>query len=204
MVCITQQWLTHWGHFTDVIFKSIFLNENVWILLKISLRFVPKVPVNNIPSLVQIMAWRRPGDKPLSEPMMVSLLMHICVTRPQRVNARSAAATLIARSMGPTWGPSGADRTQVGPMLAPWILLSGNSQDIGHFELRHQVKKGEIIYIYIFQYMLLAGKNTSFNFNLSDENTMMSEETKFLPDKMSLYFTKQNVQSVIILIYCLC
>ena len=27
--------------------------------------------------------------------------------------------------MGPTWGPSGADRTQVGPMLAPWILLSG-------------------------------------------------------------------------------
>ena len=31
----------------------------------------------------------------------------------------------IARFMGPTWGPSGADRTQVGPMLAPWILLSG-------------------------------------------------------------------------------
>ena len=29
------------------------------------------------------------------------------------------------RVMGPTWGPSGADRTQVGPMLAPWILLSG-------------------------------------------------------------------------------
>ena len=33
--------------------------------------------------------------------------------------------SLIARSMGPTWGPSGADRTQVGPMLAPWTLLSG-------------------------------------------------------------------------------
>ena len=31
----------------------------------------------------------------------------------------------IARFMGPTWGPSGADRTQVGPMLAPWTLLSG-------------------------------------------------------------------------------
>ena len=30
-----------------------------------------------------IMAWRRPRDKPLSEPMMVYLLMHICVTRPQ-------------------------------------------------------------------------------------------------------------------------
>ena len=33
--------------------------------------------------------------------------------------------SLIARSMGPTWSPSGADRTQVGPMLAPWTLLSG-------------------------------------------------------------------------------
>ena len=31
----------------------------------------------------------------------------------------------IARLMGPTWGPSGGDRTQVGPMLAPWTLLSG-------------------------------------------------------------------------------
>ena len=35
--------------------------------------------------------------------------------------------SLIARFMGLTWGPSGADRTQVGPMLAPWTLLSGVS-----------------------------------------------------------------------------
>ena len=48
---------------------------------------VLKGPVNSIPTLVQIMAWRRPGDKPLSEPMMVSLLMHICGTRPQWVNS---------------------------------------------------------------------------------------------------------------------
>ena len=33
---------------------------------------------------------------------------------------------LIARFMEPSWGPSGACRTQVGPMLAPWRLLSGN------------------------------------------------------------------------------
>ena len=32
--------------------------------------------------------------------------------------------TLIARFMGPTWGSSGADGTQVGPLLAPWTLLS--------------------------------------------------------------------------------
>ena len=35
--------------------------------------------------------------------------------------------SLIARVMGPTWGPSGADRTQMGPMLAPWTLLFGMS-----------------------------------------------------------------------------
>ena len=74
-------------HFADDIFRCIFLNENVWIPIKISLKFVPKGRINNIPSLVQIMAWRRPGDKPLSEPMMVSSLTHICVTRPQWVKA---------------------------------------------------------------------------------------------------------------------
>ena len=72
-------------HFPDNILKCIFLNENVWISIKISLKFVLKGPISNIPALVQIMAWRRPGDKPLSEPVMVSLLTHICVTRPQWV-----------------------------------------------------------------------------------------------------------------------
>ena len=73
-------------HFPDDISKCIFLNENVWILIKISLKFVPKGRISNIPTLVQIiMAWRRPGDKPLSEPMMASLLTHLCVTRPQWV-----------------------------------------------------------------------------------------------------------------------
>ena len=63
-------------HFADDIFKCIFLNENVWFLNKISLMFVPKSLINNIPALVQIMAWRRLGDKPLSEPMMFSLPTH--------------------------------------------------------------------------------------------------------------------------------
>ena len=71
--------------FADNIFKCIFLNENVSILIKISLKFVPKGPINNIPALVQIMAWHRPGDKPLSESMMVSLPMQICITRPHWV-----------------------------------------------------------------------------------------------------------------------
>ena len=62
------------------------MNENVRISINISLKFVPKGLINNIPALIQIMAWRRPGDKPLSEPMVVILLTHICVTRPQWVN----------------------------------------------------------------------------------------------------------------------
>ena len=78
---------TGW-HFTDDSFKCIFFNENVWILIKISLKLVSMGPINNIPALVQIMAWHWPGAKPLSEPVMVNLLMHICVTLPQWVMAR--------------------------------------------------------------------------------------------------------------------
>ena len=63
-------------HFPDDICKFIFLNENIWISIEISMKFVPSDPINNIPALVQIMAWRRPGNKPLSEPMMFSLLTH--------------------------------------------------------------------------------------------------------------------------------
>ena len=74
-------------HFPDDIFICIFLNENEWHSIKISLKFVPKVSINNIPALVQIMAWRRPGNKPFSEPMMVVLPTHICVTWPQWVNS---------------------------------------------------------------------------------------------------------------------
>ena len=70
-------------HFADDTLNRIFLNENVRISIAISLKFAPKGSINNIPTLVQIMAWRRPGDKPLSESMMVSLMTHIGVTRPQ-------------------------------------------------------------------------------------------------------------------------
>ena len=79
-------------HFPDDIFKYILnlLNENAWSLLKISRKFVPKVQMNNFPALVQIMAWCRSNDKPLSEPMMAqytdvymrhsaSIYIYICI-----------------------------------------------------------------------------------------------------------------------------
>ena len=65
----------HGSHFIDNIFKWILFNENAWILIKISLKFVPKGPNNNNLALFQILACRL-GNKSLSEPMMVSLLMH--------------------------------------------------------------------------------------------------------------------------------
>ena len=71
--------------FADDTFKRIFLNENIGISIKISLTLVPKGLINNILVLVLTIAWRWPGDKPLSEPMMVTSLIHICVTRPQWV-----------------------------------------------------------------------------------------------------------------------
>ena len=76
-------------HFADNNFNCIFLNENVRISIEISLKFFPKGRINNTPSLVQIMAWRRRSDKPLSEPMMVRLPTHICVARPQWVKVET-------------------------------------------------------------------------------------------------------------------
>ena len=93
----------HGRHFADDSFKRIFLSENIRISIKISLKFVHTGPINNIPALVQIMAWRRPGDKPLSEPMLGSLLTHICVTRPQWVKCIILLAICKNADLLPSW-----------------------------------------------------------------------------------------------------
>ena len=103
-------------HFADALFKGIFLNGNVWIPIKFSLKFVRKGPINNIPALVQKMTWRRPGDKPLSGPMMVSLLTHICVTRPQWVNKKTATEEHMQRN---------CDWCFLGPLLLRMITWIG-------------------------------------------------------------------------------
>ena len=63
----------------------------MWISIKISPKFVPKGPINNIPS-----------DKLLSEPMMISLLTHICLNRPQWVNSLSMVTCFFSN-----WSLSG-------------------------------------------------------------------------------------------------
>ena len=57
-------------HFANDIFRCIFLNEHLHVLFRISLKFVHNGPIDNKPALVQMMAWHRTGDKPLSETMM--------------------------------------------------------------------------------------------------------------------------------------
>ena len=113
-------------HFPDDIFRCIFLNQNVWNLIKVSLIFVPKGPINDIPTLLQRMAWRRPGAKPLSEPIMVSLLMQICFTQPQWVNHAI---------MGQNWLESAHFwLIMAGFQDASWLLLLlKSSQEHGNF-----------------------------------------------------------------------
>ena len=101
----------------------------------------------NNPALDLIMAWRRRGDTSLFEQM----LTHIFGTRARWVklsatnNTSTALAIVIltphschttpsweyrcitqkARFTWPPWSPPGSCRPQVGPVLAPWTLLSG-------------------------------------------------------------------------------
>ena len=69
--------LIHWSWnkitalFQDPILKWIFLNENIRILINISLKFVATDPINNIPSLFLIVACHLVSTKPLSQPMLV-------------------------------------------------------------------------------------------------------------------------------------
>ena len=91
-------------HFANSIFKCISLNENIWVSIKIWLTFVPKGPINNIPALVQIIAWRRLGDKPLSDLMMAHpVYWRIYVTRPQWVNSLGPAFPCFPHRPSEAW-----------------------------------------------------------------------------------------------------
>ena len=68
---------------------------------------------------------------------MISPQRKALICYDKKVKILPNISSLIERLRGPTWGPSGADRTQVGPMLAPWTLLSGVSHN--YFDLRHHL-----------------------------------------------------------------
>ena len=112
-------------HFADDTFKRILGNENARISIKIPLKFVAKGPINNIPALVQIMAWRRPGDKPLSEPMLVFVPTHICVTRPHWVNVPIELTTINNAIKQLKCGKGGGDDQLLNELFSSgWDILS--------------------------------------------------------------------------------
>ena len=111
-------------HFTDI-FKCIFLG---WKCLNSDWNFTEvcplEGPIYNILALVQIMAWCRPGDKPLSEAMMVNLPMHICVTRPQWVNPWLAKWLLLFKGHLANHGLASLMKESTGIMISTACIIS--------------------------------------------------------------------------------
>ena len=64
-------------HFADDIFKCSFKNEKFCISIRISLKFIPRGPIDNKSALVQVMAWDRTSNKPLPEPMLTQFTDHM-------------------------------------------------------------------------------------------------------------------------------
>ena len=55
-------------------FSHIFFSKNVWNLIEIALKCVPKNPVDDNPAIVQLMAWHRTDDELLPESLVVTRL----------------------------------------------------------------------------------------------------------------------------------
>ena len=126
-------------HFADDTFKPIFLNENIRISIKISLKFVSK---GLIPALVLIMAWRRPGDKPLSEEMLVRSLTHICVTRPPWVKQIKDACC----PAGHVWGCYPVAVSLHYGLVAPYNDMGLHYDDIIMSVMASQITSLTIVY----------------------------------------------------------
>ena len=94
-----EEILTHWGrdemnNISQTTFSNVFSSMKMFqFRLKFHWRLFPRVQLTI--ALVQIMAWRRSGDKPLSEPMIVRLPTHICTTRPQWVTTLTSGFVAI-------------------------------------------------------------------------------------------------------------
>ena len=110
---------------TNLHFKCIFLNENMWISIKVSLKFIPEDPINTISAPVHIIARRQPGEKPLSESMMVSYWRH------------SASVSQVPTSCiyGTWW------RHQMETFSALLAICAGNSPVTGEFPAQRPVTR---------------------------------------------------------------
>ena len=111
---------------TDI-FKSIF-NEGVWISITISLKFVPKGPIDYKSALVQVMAWHRTGEKPLPESMLTKFT-EAYISFLARLLTRVTCLIDAPGSFGDfyVWAPPA--------YIMFWTLLLWMYQDPGHLTL---------------------------------------------------------------------
>ena len=65
----------------------------------------------------------RTGGQPLTKSVLIFDFVGGTMTHFQLITIFSQPQ--IAKFTGTTWGPPGSWRSQMGPMLAPWTLLSG-------------------------------------------------------------------------------
>ena len=96
-------------------------------------------PNNNIPSLFQIMAWRRSGNKPLSETMVISWLTHICVTRPQWVKKSIGSLSntvCLIKQIGGCWWPGAS-------LISGHLWLSRRYRPVSAYHYCHRLTQGE-------------------------------------------------------------
>ena len=186
-------------NFADDTFKRIFVNENARISIKISLKFVAKGPINNIPVLVQIMAWRRPGDKPLSQPMVLFVPTHICVTRPQWVkynwsiltmggNVLSVGTIIIAtqnKHYISNWAFLILSTSVTGANIDLKIRCEALLDFVGNFECRYPNDKGDTYSVKVR--------------NILAHSTLQSALCLLLPntDKCQLIRTYNNDQNMV-------
>ena len=84
-------------HFIEGMLKCIFLNKNIWISNKIWLECIPWGLIHSVSALVQMMAWRHPGEKPLSEPMLTQF------TDAYRFKSQDIYAALGKDELIPAW-----------------------------------------------------------------------------------------------------
>ena len=130
--------------YSDPLVAWIISFLNVWLQSKCSWVMVRKLPLLQCSAVVRRQFSAKYLHKNSQDPMSGSEHSDPRLLTPGKTTASKGGvisislaghivreaglmASLIARFMRPTWGPSGADRTQVGPKLAPWTLLSGMS-----------------------------------------------------------------------------
>ena len=130
------RYLTHWCWDTtsanlQPTFSNVLSRKKMYeFRLKISLKFVPKGLINNMTALVQIMAWRRSGDKPLFEPMMFESLTHLCVTRPKCVNMHPSRRVVMSQ-----WGS--AKERRAANWWLPVLRFRTETWDVNDILIHH-------------------------------------------------------------------